>query len=144
MNVEFVQGDIEEMPFSDNDFDVIVSNCVLNLVPNKHKAFAEMIRVLKPGGHFCVSDVVTKGELPETLRSDAEMYVGCVSGAITRDQYINIIHDNGFENVAIHKLKPIPIPYKVLSKYMSEEEIKDFKKGETGIFSITVSGYKSL
>ncbi|WP_436417472.1 arsenite methyltransferase [Petrimonas sulfuriphila] len=144
MNVEFVQGDIEEMPFSDNDFDVIVSNCVLNLVPNKHKAFAEMIRVLKPGGHFCVSDVVTKGELPETLRSDAEMYVGCVSGAITRDQYINIIHDNGFENVAIHKLKPIPIPYKVLSKYMSEEEINDFKKGETGIFSITVSGYKSL
>ena len=78
-NVEFIQGDIEEMPLADNQFDVIVSNCVLNLVPDKQKAFSEMYRVLKPEGHFCVSDVVIKGELPEKLQKDAEMYVGCVS-----------------------------------------------------------------
>jgi len=141
-NVEFVQGDIEKMPFSDNHFDVVVSNCVLNLVSNKHVAFAEIMRVLKPGGHFCVSDVVTRGELPEILRADAEMYVGCVSGAITREKYIDIINNNGFENITIHKLSHISIPDNILAEYMSEAEIIDFKNGETGIFSITVSGYK--
>jgi len=81
-NVDFIKGDIEQMPLPDNSYDVILSNCVLNLVPDKQKAFSEMLRVLKPGGHFCVSDVVLKGELPEKLRHDAEMYAGCVSGAI--------------------------------------------------------------
>ena len=91
-NVEFIQGDIEAMPLADHQFDVIVSNCVLNLVPDKQKAFSEMYRVLKPGGHFCVSDVVIKGKLPEQLQKDAEMYAGCVSGAIEINEYINIIN----------------------------------------------------
>jgi len=141
-NVEFVKGDIEEMPLPDNNFDVVVSNCVLNLVPDKHKAFAEIMRVLKPGGHFCVSDVVIKGELPEKLRKDAEMYAGCVSGAIDMDEYLEIIREKGFQNVTIHKQKEISIPADVLSNYLTPEEIKNFLNGERGIYSITVSGYK--
>jgi ubiquinone/menaquinone biosynthesis C-methylase UbiE len=141
-NVEFVQGDIEEMPLPDNNFDVIVSNCVLNLVPDKNKAFDQMMQVLKSGGHFCVSDVVVKGELPQALRKDAEMYVGCVAGAVSMDHYLNIINRAGFKNITIHKLKVIAIPDEVLDKYLSKSEMEDFKNGDTGIFSITVSGYK--
>jgi ubiquinone/menaquinone biosynthesis C-methylase UbiE len=142
-NVEFVQGDIEEMPLPNNNFDVIVSNCVLNLVPDKNKAFAQMMRVLKPGGHFCVSDVVIKGELPEKLQKDAEMYAGCVSGAIGMDEYLQIIENKGFKNTIVHKQKMISVPDNVLENYLSKSEIEDFKNGDTGIFSITVSGYKN-
>ncbi len=141
-NVEFVKGDIEEMPLPDNTYDVIVSNCVLNLVPDKNKAFAQILRVLKPNGHFCVSDVVLKGNLPESLRKDAEMYAGCVSGAVDMDVYLDIIRKQGFKNVTLHKQKEISIPVEVLEKYLSKEEILNFRNGETGIFSITVSGFK--
>lgn len=141
-NVEFVKGDIEEMPLSNNSFDVVVSNCVLNLVPDKNKAFAQIRRVLKSGGHFCVSDVVIKGELPEKLRSDAEMYAGCVSGAIDMDEYLGIISKQGFNNVTVHKQKEIVIPEEVLENYLSKEEISSFKSNGIGIFSITVSGSK--
>ena len=141
-NVEFVQGDIEDMPFPDNSFNVIVSNCVLNLVPDKNKAFAQMFRVLKPGGHFCVSDVVINGVLPEKLRQDAEMYAGCVAGAIEKDKYLEVIEIHGFRNVIVHKLRAIPIPARVLENYLSKEEITELQNSETGIFSITVSGYK--
>lgn len=142
-NVEFVKGDIEDMPLTDNSFDIIVSNCVLNLVPDKDKAFAQMMRVLKPGGHFCISDVVIKGELPEKLKKDAVMYAGCVSGAITMNDYMDIINDHGFKNVTTHKLKAILIPDKVLENYLSKPEMEGFKNGDTGIFSITVSGHKN-
>lgn len=141
-NVEFIQGDIEQMPFADSQFDVIVSNCVLNLVFDKVKAFSEMYRVLKSGGHFCVSDVVIKGELPERLQKDAEMYAGCVSGASDKNDYIEIIHNQGFKDVAIHKEKVISIPENVLENYLSKEEIESFTTGETGILSITVSANK--
>jgi arsenite methyltransferase len=142
-NVEFVKGDIEEMPLPDNQFDVVVSNCVLNLVPDKNKAFSEIVRVLKSNGHFCVSDVVIKGSLPDKLRKDAEMYAGCVSGAIEMDEYLDIINKQGFKNVTVHKQKEIAIPDEVLGNYLSKDEITSFKNGETGIFSITVSGHKS-
>lgn len=141
-NVEFVQGDIELMPFSDSEFDVIVSNCVLNLVPDKKKAFSEMMRVLKSGGHFCVSDVVTKGELPQALKDDAVMYAGCVAGAIDINEYLKIIEGQKFKGVTIHKQKLISIPKEVLAKYLTEEEIISFIKSETGIFSVTVSAKK--
>ncbi|NTV18441.1 MAG: arsenite methyltransferase [Bacteroidales bacterium] len=142
-NVEFVQGDIEDMPLQDNTFDVVVSNCVLNLVPDKNRAFAQIMRVLKPNGHFCVSDVVIKGELPENLRKDAEMYVGCVSGAVEMQEYLEIISRQGFKNITVHKQKEIVIPGNVLGKYLTKEETDKFKTGDTGIFSITVSGTKS-
>ena len=141
-NVEFVKGDIEAMPLANNQFDVIVSNCVLNLVPNKNKAFAEMLRVLKPGGHFCVSDVVTKGELPEKLQKDAEMYAGCVSGAIDIDDYIGIINTTGFVQVEIHKQKEVLIPEEILKNYLTDAELETFRKGEKGIYSITISAKK--
>ena len=142
-NVEFRQGDIENMPVSSNIADVIVSNCVLNLVPDKNAVFKEIFRVLKPGGHFSISDVVLVGALPEALRKDAEMYAGCVSGAIQKEVYLELIKANGFSNITIQKEKPINIPDDILKNYLSEEEIKDFKKGDKGIFSITVYAEKS-
>ena len=141
-NVGFVKGDIEEMPLPDNHFDVIVSNCVLNLVPDKTKAFSQIMRVLKPGGHFCVSDVVIKGELPDRLRKDAEMYAGCVSGAVVIDEYLGIIENEGFKNITIHKQKEIAIPEDVLANYLSKEEMDSFRTGDIGIYSITVSATK--
>ena len=141
-NVEFVKGDIEEMPLADNQFDVIVSNCVLNLVPDKTKAFSEIYRVLKPTGHFCVSDVVIKGVLPEKLQKDAEMYAGCVSGAIDINEYIGIIEKKGFKSIEIHKQKAIEIPVEILKEYLNDAEILQFKNKEIGIYSITVSAGK--
>lgn len=137
-NVEFREGDIDDMPVNDNVADVIVSNCVLNLVPNKEKVIGEIYRVLKSGGHFSISDIVLVGDLPEALRQDAEMYAGCVAGAIQKTEYLQYIKDAGFQNITLQKEKPITIPDDILSKYLSEEEIKDFNTGETGIFSITV------
>lgn len=142
-NVEFRQGDIENIPVSANVADVIVSNCVLNLVPNKDNVFKEIFRVLKPGGHFSISDVVLVGNLPEALRKDAEMYAGCVAGAIQKEVYLELIQSNGFNNISIQKEKPINIPDDILKNYLNEEELKSFKSGNTGIFSITVYAEKS-
>jgi SAM-dependent methyltransferase len=142
-NVEFRQGDIENIPVSANIADVIVSNCVLNLVPDKDKVFKEIFRVLKVGGHFSISDVVLIGELPEGLRKDAEMYVGCVAGAIQKETYLELIKANGFSNINIQKEKVINIPDDILKNYLNEEELANFKSGGTGIFSITVYAEKS-
>lgn len=141
-NVKFVKGDIEEMPLPDNNYDVIVSNCVLNLVPNKKKAFSEIYRVLKPGGHFCVSDVVIQGQLPEALQKDAEMYAGCVSGAIPVSEFFNIVKQQDFQNITLHKQKAITIPDEILLQHINASELEKFHNDEIGIFSITVSGKK--
>ena len=142
-NVEFRQGDIENIPVSDNTADVIVSNCVLNLVPDKDAVFKEIFRVLKPGGHFSISDVVLIGDLPDALLKDAEMYAGCVAGAIQKEVYFELIKTNGFCNVALQKEKPINIPEDILRNYLNEEELNNFKTGNEGIFSITVYGEKA-
>ncbi|WP_440999361.1 arsenite methyltransferase [Fodinibius sp. SL11] len=141
-NVEFRYGDIEDMPVSDNIADVIVSNCVLNLVPDKPKVFSEISRTLKPGGHFSISDIVLVGDLPEALREDAEMYAGCVAGAIQKQKYMGHIKELGFENITIQKEKTITIPDDILAKYLSEDEMEEFKNGDTGIYSITVFAQK--
>jgi ubiquinone/menaquinone biosynthesis C-methylase UbiE len=138
-NVEFVLGDIEEMPFDDKLFNVVISNCVLNLVPDKSRAFKEIFRVLKPGGHFCVSDVVIKGNLSEKMQKDAEMYAGCVSGASEMTDYLKIIENSGFLNVKVHKQKEIKFPDSLLSEYNDSNELNSYHVGDTGIFSITVS-----
>ena len=143
-NVEFRQGDIDNMPVAADVADVIVSNCVLNLVPNKAKVFKEMYRVLKPGGHFSISDIVLVGELPDGLKKDAEMYAGCVAGAIQKEAYLELIQTGGFENIVLQKEKSIIIPADILSNYLNEEEIEDFKTGNTGIFSITVYAEKPV
>lgn len=141
-NVEFIQGDIEEMPLPDDAFDVVISNCVLNLVPDKEKAFKEIYRVLKPGGHFCVSDVIISGNLPEKIKEDAEMYAGCVSGASQKNDYLKIISENNFRDVSIEKEKEIEIPKTILLKYISMDELRKFKKERIGIYSITVKAKK--
>lgn len=141
-NVEFRQGDIEDMPISSNIADVIVSNCVLNLVPNKHKVFSEIFRVLKPGAHFSISDIVLEGELPGKWKEVAEMYAGCISGAIQRKEYIGIIDETGFTNITVQKSKPINLPDEVLGNYFSPEEIRDFKNSGAKITSITVYAQK--
>ncbi|MFI5188632.1 MAG: arsenite methyltransferase [Chitinophagales bacterium] len=141
-NVEFRQGDIEKIPVTANVADVIVSNCVLNLVPNKNGVFREIFRVLKPGGHFSISDIVLIGTLPKALRKDAEMYAGCVAGAIQKEVYLELINSNGFVNVLLQKEKPIIIPDDILKNYLDEEELAKFKAGNIGIFSITVYAEK--
>lgn len=141
-NVEFRQGDIENMPASANMADVVVSNCVLNLVPNKYNVFKEIHRVLKPGGHFSISDIVLKGTLPEALQKDAEMYAGCVAGAIRKDDYLELIRANSFDNITVQQEKAILIPDDILKNYLTGPELAAFKTGETGIFSITVFAEK--
>lgn len=142
-NVEFRFGDIEEMPVEDNIADVVISNCVLNLVPDKQKAFSEIYRILKPGAHFCVSDVVIKGNMPEELRESAELYVGCVSGALDEKEYLSTIAEAGFKNIEIKKSKANHLPDDMLEAFLSPEGICEYKNSVKGIFSITVVGYKN-
>lgn len=142
-NVEFRQGDIEDMPVGGNSVDVVISNCVLNLLPSKDKIFHEIFRVLKPGGHFCISDVVTLGSMPEGLRQAAEMYVGCIAGAIPKSEYMDKILDAGFVGLEVMKESPIEIPDEILSQYLNPAEVEEFKRGGSSVFSVTVVGSKS-
>jgi SAM-dependent methyltransferase len=141
-NVEFRQGDIEKIPISANIADVVVSNCVMNLVPDKPKAFSEVYRILKPGGHFSISDIVLTGELPERIKNAAEMYAGCVASAILKDDYLQIIKDAGFKNLTLQKEKAIIIPNDILKDYLNEEEIEVYNSNKNIIYSITVYGEK--
>ncbi|HCL05712.1 MAG TPA: arsenite S-adenosylmethyltransferase [Chitinophagaceae bacterium] len=143
-NVEFRFGDIEQMPVSANVADVVVSNCVLNLVPNKFNVLKEVYRVLKPGGHFSISDIVLEGELPTKLREAAEMYAGCVSGAIQKNVYLELIQATGFKNITVQKEKSILLPDDILRNYFSAEEIQSFRNSDAGIYSITVYAEKPV
>jgi len=142
-NVEFRLGEIESLPIGPNRVDVVVSNCVLNLVPDKSKAFKEIFRVIKPSGHFSISDVVLVGELPENLKEASEMYAGCVAGALQKEEYMSIVKDTGFENISIQKEKVITIPDDILQAYLSEEELVGYKNSGVGIYSITVYAEKA-
>ena len=141
-NVEFRQGDIEEMPVATNTADVVISNCVLNLVPNKAKVFGEIFRVLKQKKHFSISDIVLEGKLPENLKQAAELYAGCVSGAIQKDEYLHIIKQTGFVNIEVQKEKRITIPDDILRQFISPEEITQWTNSGVGIYSITVYAEK--
>jgi SAM-dependent methyltransferase len=143
-NVEFRFGDIEDLPLANNLADVIVSNCVLNLVPDKEKAFSEIYRTLKPGAHFCVSDIVIKGELHPELKKSAEMYAGCVAGAIQQEDYLVKIKDAGFINTEIKKTKIIELPDDVLLQYLDKDQLQVYKSSGVGIFSITVVAEKPI
>jgi len=141
-NVEFRYGDIEKMPVTANTADVVVSNCVLNLVPNKNNVLKEIYRVLKAGGHFSISDVVLAGNLPDKLKQAAEMYAGCISGAIQKAEYLHLIETNGFKNITVQKEKAITIPGDILKDYLTADEVAAFNNSGTGIYSITVYGEK--
>jgi len=141
-NVEFRLGDIDNMPVEDNTADVVVSNCVMNLVPNKQKAFAETSRIIKHGGHFSISDIVLQGELPDDLRTEATLYAGCISGAVQKEEYLRIIKEAGFTNITMQKDRKIDIPNEILAKFLSVDLLREYKKSHVGIFSVTVYAEK--
>jgi SAM-dependent methyltransferase len=141
-NVEFRLGELEALPLADASVDVAISNCVLNLVPDKATAFAETLRVLKPGGHFCVSDIVATGNLPPGIRNAAALYVGCVAGAITEADYAAVIRGAGFGDVRIVEHKPIALPDEVLRTHLSDAELAAFRASGVGLLSVTVLGTK--
>lgn len=141
-NVEFRLGEIEDMPISGDTADVVVSNCVMNLVPSKEKAFLETWRILKPGGHFSISDIVLRGDLPDGLREDAAMYAGCVSGAIDIQEYLDILRNTGFKNIKVQREQENELPEEVCLKYFTKEEWEKYRNSGSGIFSITVYGEK--
>lgn len=141
-NVEFRLGEIENLPVESGTVDVVVSNCVLNLVPDKKQALSETFRILKNGGHFSVSDIVTYDDIPEGLRKEAALYAGCVSGALIKEDYLQLIRNAGFTNIKIQRERKNELPDDMLAKYMSKEEVEEFKKDFAGIASITVYGEK--
>ncbi len=141
-NVDFRLGEIEALPVAGSSVDVVISNCVLNLVPDKAKAFAEIFRVLKPGGRFSISDIVLEGELPEEMQSAAALYAGCVAGALQQKIYLGLIEANGFENIRIMKSQAITLPDEIVNRYLDDTQLRNFRESGTGIYSITVSAEK--
>jgi SAM-dependent methyltransferase len=141
-NVRFRLGEIENLPLTSNKADVVISNCVINLVPDKIQAFREIMRVLKPGGHFCISDVVTEGHIPAELLEQAELYAGCVAGALPVEHYLEIIRKAGYKNVEIKKKKSIDIPEALLVEFLTPEQVETFRNSGVGLYSITVNGEK--
>jgi arsenite methyltransferase len=141
-NVDFILSDIENIMVESGTADVVVSNCVMNLVPDKQKAFAETFRILKKGGHFSISDIVLRGELPEKVRESASLYAGCIAGARQIDDYLQTIKDAGFVNVTIQKDREIVVPNEILIQHISLDDLREFKRKKTGIYSITVYAEK--
>ncbi len=141
-NVEFRLGDIEHLPVNDNIADVVISNCVMNLVPDKEKAFSEVYRILNKEGKFSISDIVILGELAEGLKKSAELYVGCVAGAIDKQVYINTIKNAGFKVVKIVEEKKYVLPENLVKQFLSKEEYDLYKTSKAEILSITVYGEK--
>lgn len=141
-NVEFRLGDIEDLPLNQDEVDAVISNCVLNLVPDKKKAFSEMYRIIRPGGHFCVSDIVLQGELIPKMKEVAELYAGCVSGAWQESDYLDLLDQTGFKEVEVKNRRKIELPYSAVEEILTREEWQDFLNSDNGIFSITVTGSK--
>ena len=104
-NVTFEKGEIETMPFPDNSFDLVISNCVINLVPDKRQAYREIRRVLKPGGKFAIADMATRGEMPPDIRKSAEAWAGCVAGAVDLDSCLTLLKEAGFANTEVKYVK---------------------------------------
>jgi SAM-dependent methyltransferase len=130
------------MPVEAGSVDVVISNCVLNLVPDKAGAFAEMFRVLRPGGRFCVSDIVATGELPLPVQDAAGLYVGCVAGAVSEADYLALLREVGFEGVRVAEAKPVALPDDALAPHMGPEEIAAFRASGILLKSVTVLGSK--
>jgi arsenite methyltransferase len=142
-NVEFRLGEIEHLPVRSDSVDVVISNCVLNLVPDKARAFAEIHRVLKPGGHFCISDVVASRPLPDWVRGIAEAYAGCVSGALPQADYLNLIRAAGFSRVAVAAEKRIEVPAELLARALTGPQRAEAERTDLHVRSITVTAFKA-
>lgn len=141
-NVDFILGEIEDLPLEDNSVDVAISNCVMNLVPSKQKAYEETHRVLKPNGHFNMSDIVLRGDLPKGIKEAAQMYAGCISGALEKEDYLQVIEDAGFKNITITKEREIDVPDHVFLQYVTPAELEEFRAGNNAILSLGVYAEK--
>jgi SAM-dependent methyltransferase len=147
-NVEFRLGEIDNLPVADNTADLVISNCVINLAPDKKKVFDEAFRVLKPGGRVMISDIVLLGELPEGIRSSMDAYIGCVSGAIHKDDYLQTIKDAGFKDVEIVSEATFPVEDIVVGenaqKILKDANLttKEAIKAAISVSSIKVSAKK--
>lgn len=141
-NVEFRLGEIEDVPLESGVADVVVSNCVMNLVPDKKKAFAETFRIIKPGGHFSISDIVLKGRLPEAVRREATLYAGCIAGALEKEEYLAAILAAGFVEVRVQKERRIVVPREIFERHLTRKQLQDLESSNVGIFSITVFARK--
>ncbi len=141
-NVEFVHGEIEAMPLAGDIADIVISNCVLNLVPDKRRAFEEMFRIIRPGGRFCVSDVVVDGPFLPGVRESLEAYVGCIGGAIERELYLELLGEAGFVEIEIAAEHRIAPPREILSKAFDRATIDAYHAGKSQIASVTVRGRK--
>lgn len=141
-NVEFVLGEIENLPIQDETINVVISNCVMNLVPDKTKAFKEIYRVLKYNGHFSISDVVLNGNLPQGILNAAEMYSACVSGALDKNDYLNVIKNTGFVEIELVKEHEITLPDDLLLQFIDNKELIKYKEKQSAILSITIKGKK--
>jgi arsenite methyltransferase len=142
-NVEFRLGEIEHLPVLSNSIDVVISNCVLNLVPDKRRAFTEIFRVLKPGGHFCISDIVSSQDLPDWVKGIAEAYAGCVSGAIPKADYLKLIQESGFSQVEVASERRIDLPAELVIKSLTREQREEAVKNDLHVMSVTVTAVKS-
>jgi arsenite methyltransferase len=149
-NVEFRLGEIENLPVADNSVDVIISNCVINLAPNKKRVFEEAFRVLAPKGRLMVSDIVLLKELPESIQKNVEAYAGCISGAEIKAKYLELIRRAGFRKVKVIEEKTYPLGYiisestmkeAIKMSSMTEEEVKETAKA---VVSVKVSAVKTL
>lgn len=141
-NVEFRLGEIEHLPVLSDSIDVVISNCVLNLVPDKQRAFAEIFRVLKPGGHFCISDIVSSQKLPEWLKGIADAYAGCVAGAIPKDDYLHVIKETGFNQVTVAGEKRIQVPAELIASSLISEQREQAIFDDLHVMSVTVTAVK--
>jgi SAM-dependent methyltransferase len=147
-NVEFRLGEIENLPVADDTVDVIISNCVINLSPNKKRVFEEAFRVLRPNGRLMVSDIVLLNELPDSIRKNVQAYVGCISGAEMKDKYLRLIEDAGFEQVKVIDENCFPIenmandPTAQAIVKTSKMPAEKIKKIANSVASIKVSGIK--
>ncbi|OGP87399.1 MAG: arsenite S-adenosylmethyltransferase [Deltaproteobacteria bacterium RBG_16_48_10] len=149
-NVEFRLGDIEKLPVGDGSVDVVMSNCVINLLPDKGKIFREAFRVLKPGGRVMISDIVLLKELPKPIRESIEAYIGCVSGAIMKDEYLEKMETAGFEDVRVIDETTFPVEFMAndptLNKIIKSREVVAQKLEEisSSVVSLKVSAIKPL
>lgn len=159
-NVDFRLGTIEELPVESAAVDVVISNCVINLSPDKPRVFAEAFRVLRPGGRLMISDIVTLGAIPESVRSSVAAYISCVAGVSPKDDYVRMLHDAGFERVAIVGEKPAapllgmvggdanscacsdPTVSGIVSELTKTVPLEDLMEAARLVVSVQVAGYK--
>ncbi len=142
-NVDFRLGEIEDLPVAGNTVDLVISNCVLNLVPNKLRAFSEMFRILRPGGRFTVSDLVVEGVLPPEMAGAASVYAACIGGAIDRQQYLSLLHEAGFRSVEVREDREVIVPKQVIDGPELKAAYERFAP-TGGLFSVTITGLKPL